>query len=169
MGKMSPKYYFFLSVIFVAMQVLFQSCETGKKMLVQGYAFYTLPASGIVIADEKSNGVPVKADTAFFLYLDAVKKLSFDSVWFKGRVFTGTTFLFNEKEVEAGLNSEKQPVIIKVDSSHFLYRLQLNPVALKMAPRKTEPGEILLRFNHNDKKHYRNFTGFKRLEIYPPQ
>lgn len=169
MGKMSPKYYVLLSIAYMAIQLLFQSCETGKKMLVQGYAFYTLPASGIVMADEKGNGVTAKADTAFFLYLDAVKKLSFDSVWFEGRVFTGTTFLFNKKEVEAGLNSEKQPVVIKVDSSHFLYRLQLNPVALRMAPRKTEPGEILLRFNHNDKKHYRNFTGFRKLEIYSAQ
>lgn len=169
MGKMIPKYYFFLCVVVVAMQVLFQSCETGKKMLVNGYAFYTIPVSGIVVADEKGNEVPSKADTAFLLYVDAVKKLSFDSVWYEGRVFTGSAFLFNEKKVEAGFNSEKKPVIVKVDSSHFLYRLQLSPIALKMPPRKTEPGEILLRFNHNDKKNYRNFAGFRRLHINSPQ
>jgi len=139
-------------------------------VIKKGSAYYMERMPGTAIADEKGNELPAKPDTVFVLYLETTRTpVTWDSAWAAGRVFSVTSVLLKEKSVDAGLEkgSLTKPVMVTVDSSNYLYRLQLTKAGISKSPVTMAANELLIRGNYKGKIVYYLSASFKQLESYP--
>jgi hypothetical protein len=146
------------------------SCAGKRAVIKKGSAYYMERMRGTAMADEKGNELPVKPDTVFVLYLETTRTpVSWDSAWTGGRVFSVASVLLSEKSVEAGLEkgSLTKPVLVTVDSSNYLYRLQLSNAGFSNAPKKLAANELLIRGSYQGKTVYHRSAGFQQLDSYP--
>lgn len=146
------------------------SCAGKRAVIKKGSAFYMERMPGTAMADEKGNELPAKPDTVFVVYLETTRTpVIWDSAWAGGRVFSVASVLLNEKSVDAGLEkgSLTKPVTVTVDSSNYLYRLQLTKAGISMSPVTLATTELLIRGSYKGKIVYHISAGLKQIESYP--
>lgn len=154
---MSRKHFKQIAFLFL-LATAFCSCAQQKTVVKRLYSFSMEKLPGTVMKNENGDPVPVKPVTVLLVYAETkANSVSWDTAWFENKAWKLVSTLSANGLFEIGYHKQgDEKIVIKADSSQFLYQLYLQPIeGVFPMPQEYEQGKILLKGRFNSKVFYR--------------